>query len=682
MSGGKSVKTLIILIACLVLGSGLEACSSKTKPGQTGLWARVRRNLMVATYSSTRGPAITVTTSTGTKLAAGETPAEGEPKPAKDETGTPPETTPSEGETATRGPLLVPTFGSTQTQEKIFTPEAVAPGFFAGLPRNIGGPNGGTKSIPQGNPPPHLPSTSLAGSPKIQMPGAGNGSAGSPTQTTASTPTTSTGPGSPGQTPTTPQGNGGAETPKLPTDTGLQIATRDTAPPEPGSTALEGTLGSTVESAILPSFDALYFTLPGQDLEYDKNSIRDLDFNIWAMSGPVQLYDNTATARFYTERTYTKSDPNLPNPIPEGCTTEEVSSDLVKMICKGPFGFINGHLLRVIACGTPNPTVLAPYVGNDAQKLAAFLARAWIQGDQAIWDQDLCPERRYLDYPFVGADARLTGVLEAGKIYFIVQFPIDYVGHEADYGAPIPVAPNMALEDLGTYNTSRDMNKFLFNGRIVQVVMGAYDAANPGADTGEYTNIPLGELFQVSRTGSASSEGVPPNEFCQGVSSWDANWTQFESALLEKINEARAQGTSCGNQGNFAATTPLYANATLRCAARVHSKDMNDGNFFAHLSATNGSSELVRIFTAGTQPPLPGTPGMENQTIAGTLFANGGENIARGPAEAAQVVQEWLASPGHCANMMNPAFTHLGAGYHSGSSQGPLWTLTLGSPWK
>jgi uncharacterized protein YkwD len=455
--------------------------------------------------------------------------------------------------------------------------------------------------------------------------------------------------------------------------------------------ALEGTLGSTIESAVLPSFDALYFTLPGQDVEYDKNAIRDLDFNIWAMSGPAQVYDNMVTARFYTERTYLpepdKPETQAPSPTPEGCTREDFTLNgnaYVKMICKGPFGFINGHLLRVIACGTPNQTILASYPGDSPQKkLAAFLAQAWNQGDQSIWDQELCPERRYLDYPFVGAEAHLTGVLESGKIYFIAQFPVDYMDHQSDYGPPLPIVPGMTVEDLGTYATSRSMNNFLYNGRIVQVVMGNYDPAHPGAASGEYTNIALGELIQATAAVAEASESIPPNEFCQGVATWDESRVQLENALVEEINRARSQEANCGIQGNFAATRPLSANGTLRCAARVHSRDMNDGNFFSHINPTNHSSELNRIFTAGTQPPLAGTPGMENQSIAGTLFANGGENIAKGPAEAAQVVQEWLASPGHCANMMNPAFTHLGAGYHPGSNTtGPLWTLTLGTPWK
>jgi uncharacterized protein YkwD len=499
----------------------------------------------------------------------------------------------------------------------------------------------------------------------------------------------------------------------------VKIATADTAPVEPGGTALEGTLGSTVETAILPSFDALYFTFalpPDQDVGYDKKSLPELEFNIWKMAGEKQIFGNTITARFYSERTYEVGDPNIPNPIPDGCddpppqnftlTVNGVQKNYVKIICKGPFGYVDGYFLRVIACGKPNQEVLKSVFGEyqsaegtdarrieERQRVAAFLARAWLQGEgrlpsedpsqKTLWDQDLCPTRLYGDYPFKGADAGILGELVSGEIYFIVQFPQDYEGNEAIFGPPKPVFSGMTVADLGHYITSRDLNKFLYNGHIVQVVWGNYDGVTT---TAEYTNIPLGELFQVTREETAASLQIPPDVFCQDVDadSWDGSRVTPEDTLMDLINQARATARTCGVEGNFAAiTTPLNRNGTLRCAARVHSKDMSEHGFFAHLSPTTGS-ELNRIYTAGIQPPLPGSPGLENPNFAGTIFGMGGENIAEGPTDPAQVVQEWLASPGHCANLMSPVFTHLGSGYYPGSGDNPVphWTLTLGTPWK
>jgi uncharacterized protein YkwD len=59
-----------------------------------------------------------------------------------------------------------------------------------------------------------------------------------------------------------------------------------------------------------------------------------------------------------------------------------------------------------------------------------------------------------------------------------------------------------------------------------------------------------------------------------------------------------------------------------------------------------------------------------------------GENIATGQGSAAQAVAGWLASPGHCANIMNPEFTESGAAYavNTGSDTVIYWTQVFGTP--
>lgn len=55
----------------------------------------------------------------------------------------------------------------------------------------------------------------------------------------------------------------------------------------------------------------------------------------------------------------------------------------------------------------------------------------------------------------------------------------------------------------------------------------------------------------------------------------------------------------------------------------------------------------------------------------------GGENIARGQADAAAVMEAWMNSPGHRANILNCDFKTLGVGVHLGSG-GPWWTQDFG----
>jgi uncharacterized protein YkwD len=58
-----------------------------------------------------------------------------------------------------------------------------------------------------------------------------------------------------------------------------------------------------------------------------------------------------------------------------------------------------------------------------------------------------------------------------------------------------------------------------------------------------------------------------------------------------------------------------------------------------------------------------------------------GENIAAGQGEPRQVVAGWLASPGHCANILAPDFTEMGAAYALGAKAARqiYWTQVFGS---
>jgi uncharacterized protein YkwD len=58
-----------------------------------------------------------------------------------------------------------------------------------------------------------------------------------------------------------------------------------------------------------------------------------------------------------------------------------------------------------------------------------------------------------------------------------------------------------------------------------------------------------------------------------------------------------------------------------------------------------------------------------------------GENIAYGPVSAEEVVAGWLASPDHCANIMDPRFRDIGVGVAAGRGRGEIyWVQTFGLP--
>ncbi len=140
------------------------------------------------------------------------------------------------------------------------------------------------------------------------------------------------------------------------------------------------------------------------------------------------------------------------------------------------------------------------------------------------------------------------------------------------------------------------------------------------------------------------------------------DWQAEGQKLLEQVNQARTTARQCGSQ-HFAPAPALGWNELLGSTAHTHSRAMANGNFFAH------------------QDQDGRTPG-DRAELAGYSGQRVGENIAAGLDSASKVVAGWLASPGHCANLMNPQFTELGAAYASDpkSDAGIYWTAMFGAP--
>lgn len=144
---------------------------------------------------------------------------------------------------------------------------------------------------------------------------------------------------------------------------------------------------------------------------------------------------------------------------------------------------------------------------------------------------------------------------------------------------------------------------------------------------------------------------------CSGGDDWPEPWAALEWEVLELTNQRRAEGAVCGGE-EFAPAPPLEMNPVIREAARGHSLDMGQQDYFEH-DSLDGRTFSDRMSDAGFAGPTPW-----------------GENIAAGAPTAERVVQGWMDSPGHCRNIMNPAYRTLGVGYAfvESSSFGHYWT--------
>ncbi|WP_328935530.1 MULTISPECIES: CAP domain-containing protein [unclassified Streptomyces] len=104
----------------------------------------------------------------------------------------------------------------------------------------------------------------------------------------------------------------------------------------------------------------------------------------------------------------------------------------------------------------------------------------------------------------------------------------------------------------------------------------------------------------------------------------------------------------------------LAVDPLLAAAAQAHSTDMVARAFYSHTSP-DGSQPWDRAAAAGSR----------RRTI--------GENIACGQRSPAEVVEGWMNSPGHRANILKPDFTHIGIGFAGGGQMGTYWTQLFGA---
>ncbi|WP_030753533.1 CAP domain-containing protein [Streptomyces sp. NRRL F-5135] len=120
-----------------------------------------------------------------------------------------------------------------------------------------------------------------------------------------------------------------------------------------------------------------------------------------------------------------------------------------------------------------------------------------------------------------------------------------------------------------------------------------------------------------------------------------------EAAVLAMVNDERAK----------AGCKPLRADSGLARLAQKFSDDMAARGFFDHTDP-DGKTPWDRADKAGVK-------------------GLGGENIARGQSSADAVMESWMNSDGHRANILNCDYTRLGVGVHYGPG-GPWWTQDFG----
>lgn len=198
----------------------------------------------------------------------------------------------------------------------------------------------------------------------------------------------------------------------------------------------------------------------------------------------------------------------------------------------------------------------------------------------------------------------------------------------------------------------------------VTVVVDGRDATDVGAFTLRITSteVDCGDGEDEDRDGltDCDDSDCAGDSWCESPhepGDWPAEWAAFERGVLEAVNRVRAEGATCGGEPQPPAS-PLQRNVLLERAARGHSLDMAEQDYFSHESL-DGRTFVDRIAAEG----YVGSPI--------------GENIATGYPTVEAVMNGWMNSPGHCLNIMDPTFRAIGVGYASGPG-GVRWTQNFG----
>lgn len=119
----------------------------------------------------------------------------------------------------------------------------------------------------------------------------------------------------------------------------------------------------------------------------------------------------------------------------------------------------------------------------------------------------------------------------------------------------------------------------------------------------------------------------------------------YEQKVVELVNVERQK----------AGLPALTMDSAISNVARTKSKDMATNNYFAHQSPTYGSAgDMLKQF--------------------GIKWSAWGENIAAGQTTPEIVVNAWMNSEGHRANILSSNFSKIGVGYVTSSSGRPYWT--------
>nr|WP_051430223.1 CAP domain-containing protein [Streptomyces roseochromogenus] len=245
-----------------------------------------------------------------------------------------------------------------------------------------------------------------------------------------------------------------------------------------------------------------------------------------------------------------------------------------------------------------------------------------------------------------------TAAVASGVVPGLQNYRLGDTHTTSDTVRAVDTPSNTAVEQGGTSGSAGSQEGGVGTSQDTAIPQSPSPSA-PASQTGSASPAPTPSKTAADKpTPSGKAQSTPSRTTSAAPKARSAPMAvstanAVEAEVLKLVNQERAK-VGC---------TPLAANPKLTELAEAFSGDMAARGFFDHTDP-DGKSPWDRAAVAG-------------------ITNLGGENIARGQADAAAVMQAWMNSPGHKANILNCDFKTLGVGVHLGPG-GPWWTQDFG----
>lgn len=215
------------------------------------------------------------------------------------------------------------------------------------------------------------------------------------------------------------------------------------------------------------------------------------------------------------------------------------------------------------------------------------------------------------------------------------------------------VSANLKNSNINSSNIKSLLDKILSQNTSAScVIQPAVKKPSGTTNTAGNTNKPAETTKPASNTNKPAATTKPTTGTSNSTGTANPSQTTttgeysaFQQKVLDLVNAERAK----------AGLKSLKMNAELSKVATLKSQDMAKNNYFDHTSPTYGSPfDMMKKF--------------------GISYRTAGENIAMGQTTPEQVMNGWMNSPGHRANILKASFTEIGIGIAKNSSGRLYWT--------